>query len=322
MNKLRQIIRQDFLRLIELAALPAVHLLDLFHRKEGQEPDAAKHIGVCDISPVLIEVIRTGLFRIKPDRAAHGLAHLLALGVEQQHLGHGVRIPSVLSTDQLGAGQHIAPLVVAAELQVAAVILVEPVKIIRLHDHVVKLDKGQALVPSLLIAFRRKHPVYRKMRPDLTKQFHVIEVKQPVRIVDHERFSVRKINETAHLNLKALDIVGDLLLCEHFPHIGLAGRVADHACAAPEQGDRFIACHLQALHEAQGHKMSDVQAVRRRIKADVENGFSRIDEFPDPLLVRYLCNQASCFQFFIYLHDRVTPFSLTGEGSRKVRHPK
>ena len=48
--------------------------------------------------------------------------------------------------------RHIAPLIVAAKLHIAAVVLEHVVEVVALHDHVVELEEGQALLHALLIA--------------------------------------------------------------------------------------------------------------------------------------------------------------------------
>ena len=48
------------------------------------------------------------------------------------------------------------------------------IKIIRLHDHVVKLKERQALVPTFLIALGRQHVVHGKMRAHFPQQVHII----------------------------------------------------------------------------------------------------------------------------------------------------
>ena len=46
------------------------------------------------------------------------------------------------TADQFGTTQHVAPLVVSAELQVTAVFLVQHVEVIALHQHVVELQEA------------------------------------------------------------------------------------------------------------------------------------------------------------------------------------
>ena len=159
-DKICQLVCQDFFRLIELSALPLVHLIDLFKRKEGQHTDALKDVGVPDVSPVLVELVRSRLLRIEPDCPARRLAHLLALGVQKQCDGHRMSILAELSSDQLGTCQHVGPLVIAAELEVAAVILEQFVEIVCLHQHVVELEECESLFHPLLVAFRPQHVIY------------------------------------------------------------------------------------------------------------------------------------------------------------------
>ena len=77
-NHLRQLICKDFLDRIERLSFLLCILIDLFKRNEGEELHALDDIGVADIPPVLIEVIRGSLVRIEPDRTLRCLAHLLA----------------------------------------------------------------------------------------------------------------------------------------------------------------------------------------------------------------------------------------------------
>ena len=114
--------------------------VDLLERQERQHPQAFQDVSVRYISPVLVEIERRGLVRIEPYRAALRLAHLLALGIEQQGDRHRVCILAELPADQLGTAEHVAPLIVSAELHVAAVFLVQCIEIVALHDHVVAVS--------------------------------------------------------------------------------------------------------------------------------------------------------------------------------------
>ena len=142
MNKIRQLIGEDLFRLIQLAALPFLHLVNLLQRKEGEKAHTFDNIGVVHISPVLIEVKGRRLIGIKPYRSRLGFSHLLAFGIQKQGNGHGVGVFTQFSSDQLCAAQHIAPLVVAAELHAAAVLLIQHIKIVALHDHVVEFQEA------------------------------------------------------------------------------------------------------------------------------------------------------------------------------------
>mgnify|MGYP007072580595 CR=1 FL=1 len=166
-NQLGQLVGQDLLGLIQALVFPGAHLIDLLQRQEGQHPDALHDICIADVAPVLIELEGAGLVGVEPDGVAGGLTHLLALRIGQQGDGHGVGILAQLAADQLSAAQHIAPLVIAAELHIAAVVLEHIVEVVALHDHVVELKEGQALLHALLIALGAQHIVHGEARAHL-----------------------------------------------------------------------------------------------------------------------------------------------------------
>ena len=205
--------------------------------------------------------------------------------------------------DQLRAAQHIAPLVVAAELHIAAVVLEHIVEIVALHDHVVELQEAQALLHALLIALGPQHIVDGEAGTYLTQQIHVIQLQQPVGVVEHDGLALTELDKALHLALEALGVVVDILLGEHLPHIGAAGGVTDHGGAAADEGDGLVARHLQALHQSQGHEMTRRQRIRRAVKADVEGGFAVVDHLTDLFLVGDLCDQATGHQLFINSHS-------------------
>ena len=73
-----------------------------------------------------------------------------------------MRVLAQLAANQLGAAEHITPLVVAAELHVAAVVLEQVVEVVGLHGHVVELEEAQTLLHALLEAFGAEHVVDRE----------------------------------------------------------------------------------------------------------------------------------------------------------------
>ena len=106
-HHLRQFKRQNFLGLVQLAAFPLVHLIDLLERQERQHTDTFHNIGIIDVAPVLIKFKRTGLIRVEPDSISGGLAHLLALRVRQKRDGHGVRVLAKLAANEFRTAQHV-----------------------------------------------------------------------------------------------------------------------------------------------------------------------------------------------------------------------
>ncbi len=88
----------------------------------------------------------------------------------------------------------------------------------------------------------------------------------------------------------------------HLPHVGSPGRISDHGSPASDQGDRFIAALLQAFHQAERHEVSHMEAVRRRVKADIEHGLSVIYHLSDLIFIGYLRDQPAGNQFIVKLH--------------------
>ncbi len=79
-----------------------------------------------------------------------------------------------LPADKLCAPQHVAPLVVAAKLHVATVVLEQVVEIVGLHDHIIELQEREALLHALLVAVCPEHIVHRETGPNLSEQFNIV----------------------------------------------------------------------------------------------------------------------------------------------------
>ena len=142
MYKLCQLVCKDLLGFVQLAAFPFGHLVDLLKRKESKKTHTFDNVSIVYISPVLVEIERGCLIRIKPYSSGLCFSHLFALRIEKQCDGHGIGILAKLTADQLGTAKHVAPLVIATELHVAAVFLVQHVEVVALHDHVVKFQEA------------------------------------------------------------------------------------------------------------------------------------------------------------------------------------
>lgn len=127
----------------------------------------------------------------------------------------------------------------------------------------------------------------------LAEELDVVQSQEPLGVVHHHGLALGEIDETAHLLLEAVAVVLDDLWGHHGAHIGTAGGISDHTGAAADQGDGTVARHLQALHQAQGHEMSHMQAVRRGIESDIEYGLTFVDHFFNLFFIRHLGDQAA-----------------------------
>ena len=110
--------------------------------------------------------------------------------------------------------------------------------------------------------------------------------------------------------------MSDIVLGQHFAHIGAAGGIADHGSAAANQGDGLVASQLQALHQGQRQKMAGSQAVGSAVKADIKSSLAVVDQVND-LLIGDLGYQTTGFQFFVQRHGK----NLLFLGQRKQKRP-
>ena len=232
MYNLGDLVCQNLFCVIDFRALESSQATNLVHGQEGQKSQTLLYLHVFDVSPVLVELVGRGLFRIKPYGALHGLAHLDTLAGGQKLEGQTVCRLILFSADQLYAADDIGPLVIAAHLHLTAVHLIQLQEIVGLHDHVVKLEEGQSLLHSLLVALSGQHPVYGEMCSHLTQEIHIIQIQQPVRVIRQNRVVIVEVDETGQLISEAVRVVLNGFLCHNLTHIGLAGGVSYHGSSA------------------------------------------------------------------------------------------
>ena len=79
MYHLGQLVGQDLLGAVQLAALPLIHFVNLLQRQEGKHANALENIAVANIAPILVEIEGAGLIGIKPNGVAGSFSHLVAL---------------------------------------------------------------------------------------------------------------------------------------------------------------------------------------------------------------------------------------------------
>ena len=167
---------QDHFGFVNGGAFQVAQAAYFVHGQEGKQAQALLYIGVVDVSPVLVEIVGGEFLRIQPYGAAYGLTHFLALAVGQQGVGHAVGRLTVLPADQFHAGNHVGPLVVAAQFHDTVIFLVQGIEVIGLHNHVVHFKEGQSGVAgqSVLVAVSCQHTVYGEMDAHGTQHIHVV----------------------------------------------------------------------------------------------------------------------------------------------------
>ena len=88
----------------------------------------------------------------------------------------------------------------------------------------------------------------------------------------------------------------------HFTHIGFAGGVTDHACAATHQADGAVAAALHVRHSHNGQEMPNVQAVRGGVDADIEGDTAFFKKRLDFFFMCQLFDKATFLLYFISVH--------------------
>jgi len=128
------------------------------------------------------------------------------------------------------------------------------------------------------------------MHAHLTQKINIIQIQKPVAVIGHDSLSFGKINQAGHLFFETGDIVVDFFFRQHFAHIRLSGRVADHSRSAAEQRDGRVPRSLHMRHDHNLHKVTDMQAVSRRIEPDIKRGSVIVEKILNFLLIRHLGN--------------------------------
>lgn len=161
---------------------------DLFVRELGEEAQGSGAVGVGDVDPVLVEGVGAGFAGIEVDGAALGLAHLRAVGLEQERAGHSVELDTVHAAGEVDAGGDVAPLVAAADLKLAAVVAVEMDEVVGLKEHVGEFGVADAAFATQAVLDRvlGEHDVDGEVFSNVAKEVEEGEAAHPVEVVEEE----------------------------------------------------------------------------------------------------------------------------------------
>ena len=168
MNDLGNFVSKSLLCLVDCGIGKLCILVDLIHLKERKELHALDNVSVINVSPVLVEVEYRCLLRIEPYSTLCCLTHLLAFAVCKERECKAVNGFALLAAYKFHTCEDVGPLVVTTELQVAAIVLMEIVEVITLHEHIVEFEEGQTLLKTLLVALCSEHLVYGEVCTDFS----------------------------------------------------------------------------------------------------------------------------------------------------------
>ena len=176
--------------------------------------------------------------------------------------------------DELGAGGDIAPLVGAADLELAVVGLAEVAKIVGLKELVTELG-----VADTALAFHAgldrvlgKHDVEGEKFSDVAQEIEEAERGGPISVI-HEAGGVAggvEIQEAGELAANGGDVMGELRGREEIAFGGFTGGIADHAGGTAGEGDGVVAGELEAAQEELRHEVADVERTARGIEAAID----------------------------------------------------
>ena len=208
----------------------------------------------------------------------------------------------LLAADEVRAGEHVAPLVVAADLQAAAVVFEQLEEVIALHEHIVEFQERKARFHAALVAFGGQHAVDAEQRTHLAQKVNVVEIQQPVAVIDHDGLAVAEIQEARKLRLNAGDVFADGFAAHHLAQVALAAGVADHGGAAAAQDDGPVARPLEVTGHDDGHEVPHMQAVRRGVDAEVEGHGLALQRLVEVLLKGDLRDETALLEHVQYVH--------------------
>lgn len=133
------------------------------------------------------------------------------------------------------------------------------------------------------------------MTAHITQEFQIVDVAQPVGIVDHQGVG-RAVTEGEVVGEDALDagnVLGNRILGHQLAGFVLEGRIADHAGAAAHQRNRLVPGLLEPVQHHDLDQAACMKARSRRIEADIgRHGFLG-QQFVEATFIGNLMNEAT-----------------------------
>ena len=279
--------------------------IDGFLVQRSKDLDVLLCFLIADVQPELIEAVGAGTLGIELDVTRLGLTELLAVALRDERTGEceGLDIVTQRAADEFRASSHVAPLVVTAELEFYAFMLIEIKEVVALQKLVGELGEGKTVasssVQALLYAVLCHHVVDGDMLSHLACEVEEGEVLHPVVVVDHfgsVGLGGFEIEETSHLLFNALLVVTQRLIVQQVALLRLSRGVANHTSSTTNEDDGLMTTALQMTQHHDTAEVSDVERVSSGVGAEVGRYHLPLQEF---FCARHnLCEHASPFQFF------------------------
>ena len=124
---------------------------------------------------------------------------------------------------------------------------------------------------TLFHGFFGEHGVHGEVFTDVTQEVEAVHAAEPVGVVGHDGgvFAV-EFQEGFELVADAFHPTGHGFGCVQAAFGGFEAGVANHAGGTAHQGNRGVACVLEAAQHQHGQQVADVQAVGGGVEAAIE----------------------------------------------------
>src|SRR5512136_1286838 len=110
------------------------------------------------------------------------------------------------------------------------------------------------------------------MDADVSQKFDIVQLRQPVCIVEEKGLPSREVKETGELFLLSLSVLGDLFKAQNLAHFRFSAGVAHQSRSTPDQSNRLVAVLLHVREGHDGNQASHMKAGGCRVKPDVTGG--------------------------------------------------
>jgi hypothetical protein len=285
----------------------AFEISNLFLSQEGKIFEHADDIAIVGANPKLVKAINTGAARVQPDRSGHGFAELAAIGIRDQRQSKPEDMRAQFLAAEVHARSDIAPLIAAADLEFAIVVLAQAIKIERLQQHVAEFgvtDAGFAIFHPGAHALLGHHHVDGKMLSDIPEKIQECDLARPIGIIEQlGRIGGRfEIQQLAHLLFNRSNVCFEQFPCDELALGGFATGIADQSCGATRKSDGPMPPQLEAPQGKQRNEIADVEAVGGGIEPRVKRDGAGFKAFRKLLRVGAIGQQSSPLKFGKNVH--------------------
>ena len=201
------------------------------------------------------------------------------------------------TTQELSTCCHVTPLVRTTNLEGYAVLIVEFIEIVTLHDLVGKLSVRDTCFDTFLNRFLTHHVVNREVFTYVTQEINEADWTKPVIVVDHNGLVVTifKIKETRELSLDFFNPTFNSFFGLQATFSIFKWWVTNQTCCTTNEGVRFVSSQLKSATCKDSDKVSKVETVCCWVITSVVWDWSLFKGFYKGFFISGLKNQATCF---------------------------